>query len=278
MSQPGWYPDPSGTPGPLRYWTGTAWSDATQPATSTAGSPSRPRWVLVLALVAVLMIGLAAWRAVSPGGLAGQDTNSAAPTVSAWDETSTASPSQDGESSNGTAVDCPGEDVGTRVGSDNGRLRAGHLSVPALGGGWRMLGEEPIPWLADSVAQTKTITSTWISLNAVGAASSSRWSSTRQAAEDITQCNVSIYGEGYTGSKTVSAGPVTVDGAPAYRIRSEVYVDDQGPNIPGDMVDVIVIDTGHAEAFGVYMGWATIGDSTTQHEVDSAIADLRVEK
>jgi len=83
---PGWYPDPDGAPGMVRWWSGTAWSDVMTPAgpgvavrTMTPAAPPSPRppagpppaapparpsrapWVVggaVLAIVAVLLIAL----------------------------------------------------------------------------------------------------------------------------------------------------------------------------------------------------------------------------
>lgn len=39
MSQPGWYPDPSGQRGQLRFWDGRAWSQQTRPAAGAPGGP-----------------------------------------------------------------------------------------------------------------------------------------------------------------------------------------------------------------------------------------------
>jgi hypothetical protein len=83
---PGWYPDPDGTPGMVRWWSGSAWSDVMTPAgpgvavrTMTPAAPPSPRppagpppaapparpsrapWIVggaVLTIVAVLLIAL----------------------------------------------------------------------------------------------------------------------------------------------------------------------------------------------------------------------------
>src|SRR5206468_3766749 len=82
-SAPGWYPDPDGVPGMVRWWTGTEWSGVTTPAgpgvavrasppASSADEPTGPPeerrarspralWTAggaVLAIVAVLLVAL----------------------------------------------------------------------------------------------------------------------------------------------------------------------------------------------------------------------------
>ena len=55
MAAPGWYPDPERPDDRLRWWDGRSWTD------QTSGGPDpsaarRPRWLLVLALLVVLVL------------------------------------------------------------------------------------------------------------------------------------------------------------------------------------------------------------------------------
>lgn len=289
MSLPGWYPDPSGNSGHFRYWDGSTWSAQT---TTTPGAPpgpakqprSRPGLVVaILALVAVLVIGVVIWRANSPGGVpglgGGQDTNTAAPTVSAWDETTTASPTPNDEPSDtaGSVVACPDTDPGSGGKLVDGRMQSGGLSVPLIPGWAPASTVFYVQGLTDAIEQSLAITWTWKSDSAVAAASRDDFPTPSQAARSLMQCLASSgYYQGLTGTKELLNGEVTIDGHRGHRIRTEIYVDSAGPNIAGDVADIIVVDTGDPARLGVYLSAVTIGDSTNQAKVDAVIADIRV--
>jgi len=111
MTATGWYPDPDGSPR-FRYWDGDTWSTqtTTNPRTTppprtddnqaSGGHRNERGWVaalVVLALVTAVLATVLVWATggvPALGGQAVEDTNSATPTVSAWDETSTPSYSQ----------------------------------------------------------------------------------------------------------------------------------------------------------------------------------------
>ncbi|MGJ6980944.1 DUF2510 domain-containing protein [Aestuariimicrobium soli] len=290
MSQSGWYPDPSGQPGQFRYWNGAQWSQETTANPGQTPPPGGPvqgpqrsggAGKLILAIVGVLVVALIGFFVVR--GLTGgdttipEDTNSSTPTVSGWDETST--PTQtptptNPESSGGTEVACPEGPGGSSKNVQNGRLVGGEISVESLG--WSRSGFS-LPWMYDTSAEIKSITSRWMSVNAVGALRvADGFEAPEPAAKVMMSCFASSgYYRGFTGRKDVKAEALTIDGHQAFHIRSEIYVDDQG-DIKGDTVDVVVVDTGNPESMGVYVNSATIDDAGTQAEVDRSMASIKV--
>lgn len=275
MSQPGWYPDPTGTPSQFRYWTGSTWSEQT---TTTPGGPptnhqypnQRNRWVLG-ALMVLVIIGLVlTWRATTPGvfGAGGaEDTNSATPTISAWDETASSSP---------TKVDCPkpGTEPGGTVVS--GRMQSGNLSVPTIDG-WSDPQAFYVAGMNDTIAQVRPVTGTWRADSVVGATARQDFATPQRAAQALSECFVTaINYPDKTGHRVLLTEAITVDGHAGYRVRTEVSVSGQGPTVTGDVIDVVVIDAGNPSSLGVYLSAAPIGNAAIQAEVDAVRADIRV--
>lgn len=241
---------------------------------------------MVLALVALVIIGLVIWQA-NPGGIAGprggQDTNTASPTVSAWNETSSASPSDSPTpsdppaSTSGSAVPCPDTDPGSGGTVVGGRLQSGGLSAATIDSWEPPADRFYLAGVTDMISQQKQIAPAWESSSAVGAVSTTDFANPQLAARGLTQCFASSgYYRNFKGLKTIQEEAVTIDGRSGYRISTEVYVDGYGPDITGDVIDVIVVDTGIPGTLGVYISSVTIGDATTQAQVDAVVADLKV--
>jgi Protein of unknown function (DUF2510) len=104
----GWYPDPDGAPGMVRWWSGSAWSDVTTPAgpgvavqappvqvppqqavpPSTPVPPSSPRrgrtgWVIGLSVLGVVLVVLIGFLVGRPSGGGDDGIEAAGPTVAA---------------------------------------------------------------------------------------------------------------------------------------------------------------------------------------------------
>lgn len=287
MSTPGWYPDPSGQPGQFRHWDGSQWSTqtTTDPRSPAPGGPAtgRPpggRGPLVIVAVGVLVLALAAFivvritRGDGPG--AGEDTNSSTPTVSSWDETSSPTPSPDDPSGKGgTQMACPVGGPQTEKGTlSDGRLRGGGISIPSLG--WRF-GTFQTLWMDQTAEETLPISGTWVSTIAVGRIVRTDFPEPKVAADRVLQCLASsqMY-RGFTGRKDLTNEAVTIDGHKGQHLKSEVYVDGQGPTIPGDVVDIVVLDTGDSKHLSLFFSTATIGDKNVIADVERVRAGLQV--
>ncbi len=295
MSIPGWYPDPAGAQGRFRFWDGQAWSSVTttNPADPAPGG-DRDRssggggrwWMIVAAVVGVLLLALVAWlifgnRGGGPGGGGfgpgvPEDTNSAEPTVSGWDETSKPTPPP----SQASMITCPFTDVDDETPqTDPGRLRGGGISVAKING-WDDYNMY-LDWASDIHTQMDTVRPGWISnigvaqLNTVDG-----FTSMQVGARQTMECfSTSGYYNHFTNRVDIKNEQVTIDGHPAWWFRAEVRIDGDlagMPEIEGDLVDVIVIDLGDPDRMGMFFSSVTIGDTARQEKVDAAIASITV--
>lgn len=142
-------------------------------------------------------------------------------------------------------------------------LTGGGLTIPREPAYDLATGDQVAFTFADSfVLQYTEVEDGWISLTGVGALpKASGFDDTATAAEVVMQCltgSDDVY-RGFTGRTDVTHEETTVAGRPAYRITAEVRVSDPQVTVEGDVTDVIVVDTGDAESYGIYIGMATIG-------------------
>ncbi|MCL2316198.1 MAG: DUF2510 domain-containing protein [Actinomycetia bacterium] len=297
MSMPGWYPDPSGTPGRFRFWDGDRWSDQTTADPRHAPIPAPDRtspqrksdrgWIIALVvLLAVTLIAVVAfvvWGTRNPlgrGGVATADSNSYAPSVPGWDETSAPPPPP--SASGGTLVACPQTMRSGATRQQPGKLTADTLQVNQIGG-----------WSADPMRLAFTYDAHWQSLT-IYQGLTSRWQSTlgvgllanadgftdiAPSAIAVMECLASSdYYDGFTHRVDLASEQVAINGHAAWHLRSEVHVQNPDfPQVQGDVVDIYVVDLGGAKD---HLGWLyscyTIGDTTVQRQVESALSTLTV--
>ncbi|SER47464.1 Protein of unknown function [Propionibacterium cyclohexanicum] len=288
MPTAGWYPDPAGTPGRYRYWDGQAWSEATTTDPSASAVPPGPaagpkrRWgpiVLIAAVLAAVVVILALIFGPGNGSSfqeAPVDTDSASPTTSQWDETSTPTPTPSADQS---LARCPVTQVRdtTRQTSAN-TLRGGGLEVPRIPG-WQSDSSFYLDWVSDLHTAVDDVYPGWISNESVGALNAvDGFTDIRQSAHQTMECFASSgYYIGYTGRKDLVDEQISVDGHQAWHMRSEVYVSMPSlPQVKGDTVDVIVVDTGNKDRLGLFISSVNIGDSSRMDKMSAAIAGLKV--
>ncbi|MDK9323254.1 DUF2510 domain-containing protein [Propionibacterium freudenreichii] len=224
-------------------------------------------------IIAVVLTrgGTAPWS----GGNAREDPNSASPTGSQWDETSTPTPSP---SDNASSVQCPRTTVRTNTAQSNSTLRSGNLQVDRISG-WGYDSTFYLDWVSDIHSVADTVYPGWMSDIAVGTLNAKDgFTEVRASAHATLECYASSgYYEGFSGRKDLVDQQTTVDGHPAWRIQSEVYV--TNPNVPqarGDRVDIYVVDLGRQDQLGLFIGSSNLGDATRNGKVDEAIRTLKV--
>ncbi|GAB3817656.1 hypothetical protein GCM10028820_18980 [Tessaracoccus terricola] len=289
MSAPGWYPDPAGSNG-YRYWDGNSWTNQTSDGSAGGGHGSgadgggsgRNRtwiWFTVALVVIAAVIVALLWRPAALFPETPEDTNSARPSGSQWNELEpTETPTDPDELGPGDLVDCPrnSDDDRSDIAAD-GRMHGGGLSFEARTD-WR---SSPVymPWIYDHNSQTREIVFGWQSNLSVGTVKKEEgFTSPRQAAESIMACmSSSSLFEDFSGREDLLNEDFELQGKRGWRITANVRVDDFGDGIEGDVVDIIVLDLGDAETFSIFISCATIGHEENLQEVAEATATLRVD-
>ena len=275
---PGWYPDPDGAPGMVRWWSGVSWSDVATPAgpgvsvpwSPSAGSPPslaapadvpvgrspssglRTAWIVaasVLAVVVLVVLGLVA------GLVAGTS----------------------GESENAAAVPVPPVPGAPTFPPGTVRIvdEASGISYPFLGDGW-------YEWNLDPQVETTQIAGQFFTtqdtvpeggmfiaqctsgplIDGYGWAGAASLPATLTTVADSVRAN---YYPAPNERRVLRDEPRTVDGAPAHLFEFDLSWDVAGYDASGERAALLLIDVGrpapallyisipntHAELYGV---------------------------
>jgi Protein of unknown function (DUF2510) len=274
---PGWYPDPDGTPGHVRWWSGSAWADVTTPAgpgiavqtspllapfppaapgTTSPVEPSsdskgpRTAWIVGLAVLGLVVAVVAA---LLVGGSGSGST--------------TAQSSSSASASPGGPTFPPGT---VRIID-----RASGISYPFLGNGWyewALGAQEEVASIAGQFFTTQEVTpdqTRFIAqctsgplVDGYGWAGPSTLKPTVTTLADSVRAN---YYPGPNERRVLRDEPRTVDGHDAHLIEFQLAWDVPGYDATGERAALLLIDTGrpapallyvsipntHAELYGV---------------------------
>lgn len=298
MAARGWYPDPGGTPDHYRYWDGTNWSaetttdPATPPPASAAPDTRRRKGSPVLGLIIALVVVVAVVvvlgvRAMNTSASSLRDPDPPESTISGWDDskplpTATPTPTASEESSDaapqGQIACADGQPGATAAHPDDGRKHGGALSFAPPD--WREGGgyASTISWGYDVDGVMESTEPGWAALLAVGALKTEDgFTKPKQAAGAMMQCIASsgFYTQ-FESRKDLSSKKVTVDGHPGWSLRSEIRVGNESLSVPGDVAEVIIVDSGEPDTLSFFVGFVPIGDQDRIQILDRTIADLRV--
>ncbi|WP_090591747.1 DUF2510 domain-containing protein [Auraticoccus monumenti] len=273
MSSPGWFPDPSGRPGQLRWWDGRAWTTHLRPAdgasgvTGTTRPPGpgpvgRPRTgrvlfvaaaVLVALVVVVVLVVQRAGGGGGPGGPGGQSTSDICVTP---DQSPTPPPQ-----------DTPG------------RVTSGRVSVPDLGSGWSLQPDTRVPFGRGMMRQQMSVDDSppWIvSLNVGTMVSGDGFFSPEQGVHVVMPC---LIGEYYFDQdverRDVRDEALTVDGHPGWVLETELTFDIEGLDFTSERLVLVIVDLDDGTAGAVVVDLpASAADR--EPELRAALDDIQI--
>lgn len=301
MSEPGWYPDPSGVPNQLRYWDGRAWTQRIDqlPGTGPAadGGGGRTWWLILLAAAVVIaLIAVIVWRVNDEGDPPPAPTYS--PTRSAWNETDeptpppTPSPSPTptptptptpSPSARRTDLRCdrigPAPDIHVSAGSR--RLTVGALSMPVpTSAGWKGPGPQPLiqygvnAWGYLKVVEEHPETGDWFNTLIIGPTNFAQPTDLETQARSIIACLATTDSlDKYRAPTTLQLTSLTISGRQAVQAEATYSWDYPDLDTKGSRVRVIVVDTTDGPFF--FFGEATKERADVIAEMDRVSAGLQ---
>ena len=263
------------------------------------------RWVLVATALAVVLVlvavgalvlrqrdqdvaeqgpsaGAVSSGAVTPsaapttGGAGSPDAAPATPTAA---PTSTGSPDSSGTAAPSTApVDCPvGDPLTRQPHPEDGLVHGGGLSFPPPAGWVTDRRAAALSWAYDVGEADQQVRGTWYTGAAVGAVSVVDAPDLRDAAELMMGCTASpSFYTGLTSRTDLVDEAGELDGSPAWTIRSEIRMDNPYVPVPGDVVEVTVVDLGSGESFAFFWGTAPLDDPTLVAQLDTLAQQVQV--
>lgn len=239
----------------------------------------------VLLLVGLSVAGFVGYRALDDdtGNDAGDDNSSAI-------DTDTAAPS---ESTTATGPTPPTQQQCTgglptpsaEPPADATEVSGGGLTIPVPRGyAPEIAYSEAFAWADDFVPLQKLIETaddySWVSIYGVGALRKANgFDDPAQAAEAVMACmarSTDLY-QYFTGREDLSSEAISVDGNDAHQITANLRVDDPNISLEGDVAQVVVVDTGDPDTFGVYITVVPIGDAKLISKQAAMVAEIDVD-
>ncbi len=298
MDLGGWYPDPEGPRGRVRWWDGQAWTEhaADEGAPETAGPPGTVRirkdhTVLRRRLrqLVVPVAGLAAVAALIAVPIAVSGSRPGERPYTGPSATADAPPLA--QLCQGTSASKPGPPVGpSRAGArivdpraKLSYLRLGAPFLPWTGGTWGQnsgagLGEE-FTTGQYFVTETEPDGSPYMATILSGTVPSSFGDdphpniqcAARVIADDVRK---SYYPQP-NQRKDIEQKPVSVGGRPAYLMKFHLTFAEQGLSAKGELVAICVVDMPGRKASAIYI---SIPDSHRQYDssIDTVVNSLQI--
>ena len=164
-----------------------------------------------------------------------------------------------------TAQQCVGgAPTAGATGQQGNKQTGGGLSMPKVPGFSATSDQAAAFEFADGVfAPSKPIEAKWVAVYALGGLPRANgFDSPQQAAQTVYACMIGSekFYNNVTGSSVTAEGATTVDGADAYVLDGEIRNSDPDVTVPGDVVKIVVVDTGDPDHYGLLVSVVPIGD------------------
>ncbi|MDZ5622572.1 DUF2510 domain-containing protein [Nocardioides sp. HM23] len=277
------------------------------PAPPSGGSRGSGLRILLVVVAVLALIGLSVGGFFGYRALAGDDDNDsdAGDATSATDTaTDPSTPTESTSSTDSTDSTEPTETTttgGTTVtdqqcrggrptpsvppGDDAEQVSGGALTIPVPPGYTAdTTYSTAFTWADDFTPLQKVIeegeNQGWVAVYGVGALRKANgFDDPAQAAEVVMTCmaqSTDLYSH-FTGREDLSSGTITIDGNDAYQITSELRVDDPELAVEGDVAQVIVVDMGDPDRFGLYITVVPIGDQKLIRQQEAMVGRITVD-
>jgi hypothetical protein len=178
------------------------------------------------------------------------------------------------------AAPCPvGSPFSRQDHPQDGRVHGGGLSFPQQPG-WTSPGPQAsvFTWAYDLGETDIQLEQTRYASYAVGAVSvADGFEDPRSAARLAMRCTVesALYSNVSNRTDLVDQ-ETTVNGYPAWTVRSEIRTYDARTSYQGDTVQITVVDLGTEDALAFFWGSAPVGDATFTARLDQVARQLKV--
>ncbi|MDN5893277.1 MAG: DUF2510 domain-containing protein [Nocardioides sp.] len=304
--QPGqsWQPGQPGPPGqPGQGWTPGPVGGSTGPGSGEEKSGKKTLLAIIGVVVVIVLIigGIFAVKAFtgdddeldkSDSDKSSQPNDSTEDPSEDSSESQSSDPQAEGTDPESESSDPDAESARPAVGNEctagnptkrvskdgKGRIVGGGLSF-AKPKGYKDLGlEGAFAFSHDAAVTAKSIEAYWASTMMVGELRRvDGFKSAKQAADAVVNCMAASddFYSGFESRKDLVSEKGSVDKAPAWRIRSEIRVDEPRVQAEGDLADVIVVKL-DAKRFGVFIGVVPLGDAALKKVLKKAVKTLHV--
>lgn len=285
------------------YYGGQGGGYGTGGPGGTGGSGGSGKKIALIVLAVVLVLGLAVGgffgvRALSDDGGEATASDEASDTTPSPDESESTdesespsetpseseseTPSETPSETGPTGRECTGGLPGSAGGNyaGDGSLTGGGLELPPVQGYGPMPAESAFTFADGVVTIGKQIEEQWISLYALGALpKESGYYDLEQAADQVIECMAQSenFYRNFTGRTDLDRGAIDVAGAPAYSIRTELRVNDPAVSVDGDVAEVVVVDIGHPDAYGLYVSVVPIGNDKLIRQQETVTGRLQLD-